>query len=146
MSGCREAGIRTHEVRQLKVQLRLGDKNRSSLIFGSGDRQTALIKPITGIKVEPLIFTIKYHAASNTASVMAANTQGKVVMQKKDVPLKFNSFSANRIFISVNDQTGAGESYISYDVKKQYLSGKSFMNSKYWSTFAVDDVKITYTE
>ena len=130
---------------QLKVQLRLGDKNRSSLTFGSGSRCTALFKPLTGIKVEPLLITIKYHAESNSASVYVANTTGKTVMQKDNVPLKFNDFSANSIIVTCNDQTGAGESYLNHDAAKQYLSGKSYMNSKYWSNFAIDDVRITYT-
>ena len=131
---------------QLKVQLRLGDKNRSSLTFGSGSRCTALTKPAAGIKVGQLVITIKYHAESNTSSLLVTDTAGKTVMQKDNVPLKFNSFSANSIIVTVNDQIGVGESYLTYDVKKQYLSGKSFLSAKHWSTFAVDDVKITYTE
>ena len=131
---------------QLKVQLRLGDKNRSSLTFGSGSRCTALFKPEQGSKLEPLFITIKYHADSNRAGVMVAAAQGKVVMQKDNVPLKFNNFSANNIIVSVNDQVGVGESYLNYDSSKQYLSCKSYFNSKYWSTFAIDDVKITYAE
>ena len=131
---------------QLKVLLRLGDKNRSSLTFGSGSKCAALIKPQGGIKVEPLIITIKYYAENNTAGVLIANTSGKVVMKKDDVPLKFNGFSANSFIVTVNDQTDAGESYLNYDAARQYLSGKSYMNSKYWSTFAIDDVKVTYSD
>ena len=131
---------------QLKVQLRLGDKNRSSLTFGSGNRCTALFKPVQGIKIEPLLITIKYHADSNSAGVLVTSVQGKVVMQKDNVPLKFNNFSANNIIVTVNDQAGVGESYLNYESTKQYLSGKSFFNSKYWSNFAIDDVKITYAE
>ena len=67
---------------QLKVQLRLGDKNRSSLTFGSGSRCTALTKPAAGIKVGPLVITIKYHAESNTSSLLVTGTAGKTVMQK----------------------------------------------------------------
>ena len=131
---------------QLKVQLRLGDKNRSSLTFGSGSRLTALFKPEQGIKLEPLLITIKYHADSSTTGVLVTSAQGKVVMQKDNVPLKFNNFSADNIIVSVNDQLGVGESYLNYDSAKQYLSGKSYMNEKYWSIFAIDDVKITYAE
>ena len=132
--------------RQLKVQLRLGDKNRSRLSFGSGALHAALMKPIAGIKLETLNITIKYHADSNSTSVAVANSKGKTIMAKENIPLKSNGFSANNIIVSVTDQVGAGESYLSYDAAKQYLSGKSYTNAKFFSTFAVDDVKIVYAE
>lgn len=131
---------------QLKVQLRLGDKNRSQLSYGSGAKHVALLKTITGIKLETLNITIKYHADSNTTSVAVANSKGKTIMAKENIPLKFNGFSANNIIVSVTDQVGAGESYLSYNAAKQYLSGKSYTNAKFFSTFAVDDVKIVYAE
>ena len=129
---------------QVNVKLRLGDKNRSQLFFGSGRNCNPLIKPLAGVKIEPLLITIKYHAESNSVSVSLANAAGKTVMQKDNVPLKFNGFSANSIIVCLNDQTGAGESYLNYDAAKQYLSGKSYMNSKYWTNFAIDNVKIVY--
>ena len=131
---------------QLRVQLRLGDKNRSQLMFGSGSRFNHLTKMVTGIKIEPLTVIIKYNAVINSCSVNVTGASGKTVLQKDDIPLKFNAFSANSVIISVNDQIGAGESYLNYNASKQFLDGKSYMNSKYESTFAVDDVKISYTE
>lgn len=68
-------------------------------------------------------------------------------VEKKTVALKRCQLTVFCMTVKKTEigTAGTGESYLNHDAAKQYLSGKSYMNSKYWSNFAIDDVRITYT-
>ena len=137
-------GIRKMAARRFSAQLRLGDGNRSSLMFLS--RGKILAKPGYNFKVEPMTITIQYHAANSTMDFQAAGKSGNVIAKAEKVPVPFNNFSADCIVVSVIDKPGAGEAYLSYNAEKQRLEGKSFLSAAYFSNFAVDDIKITYAQ
>lgn len=137
-------GNREMTARRFTMQIRLGDRNRTMLTFLS--REKVLAKPAVGFKLEPVTFTIRYHAETNSMDFLATGKSGTEISKAEKIPVRFDSFTVNSILISVIDQPGAGEAYLSYNAEKQCLEGKSFLAAQYNSTFAVDDIRITYAE
>ena len=137
-------GARQMTSRQFTAQLRLGDGNRSSLSFMSKGK--ALAKPASRFKIEPVTITIQYTAASSSMNFTAVGKSGTVISKAENIPVRFNNFSVNSILVSVIDKPGAGEAFLFYNAKAQQLEGKSYLNASYFSSFVVDDIKITYGE
>ncbi|MBO5668628.1 MAG: hypothetical protein J6S43_05835 [Lentisphaeria bacterium] len=137
-------GARNMTSRQFTAQVRMGDGNRTAFSFLNKGK--AIAKPVGRFKVEPLTITMQYSAASGTMDFSAVGKAGNVISKAEKIPVRYNDFSVNSILISVIDKPGAGEAYLFYNAKAQQLEGKSFFNNSFFSTFVVDDVKITYAE